>query len=972
MRAGGDLSPEALHAVAETLPIVVFRTDANGSNTYVNRAWEDLTGQTRALARGAGWTEPIHPDDLSAISDRWVAAIACMEPFEAEMRLRDRDGTYRWYLTRSRPVCDANGRLEGWFGTSTEIDAQKRAAQALSAAKTRAEFLADAEAILERSFARPHVVGELARVAVGAFATICFFDENRGDDRLLRVAAAHRDPDWHERFARLLPYEPRRAPRIDDALRTGTAHYATGLGARYYREIAVDAGHERFLAELGFHSIVVVAVRTRDQLFGAFTFARCGAAPPFDEEDRITAEELARRVAATLDNGRLFALALDNERRANAIADTLPILFWTARPDGAIDWFNRGWYEYTGRTAEETLGAGWLGVPHPHDVPELLRRWRASLAGGAPFEMSHRLRGADGIYRWFLTRMVPQHDDRGTVVRWYGSNTDIDSQRRATLQLALFAELGERLGHVATVEATLDAVLDALVPRFADTAIVELCEENELSVAAVEHRDPGARATLAALVGRKGTATAFEFARDALDAGREALAFAGKGPADMTFTSALAAPLVVDATVHGVLTLAILDDAEAFAGADLPFVGEIARRIGPALAKAHVYDRERRIAETFQNAALPRRLPAIAGLRFDALYEPGRAEALVGGDWFDAFRLADGRVVLTIGDVLGSGLTAAAAMAEVRQSIRGAAAINPDPAILLDAADRVFAASGDERYATAWVGLLDPIDFSLRFASAGHPPPLLRTAAGAIERLTGDGLPLGLAESLALRRSTRTCFVEPGSVLLLYTDGLIESERDAIRGEADLAAALAATPVPRARVLRDAMLGGDAAHDDVALLVVGIDRRLPDADDAATRWSFDVTSAVAAGHARRALAASLRAARFVEDAIVVAEIIVAELLGNAVRYAGGHVEVILDRTTGVPVLHVLDEGAGFTHNPRLPADAYAESGRGLYIVNELAREFTISRAPSGGSHARVVLETRPAVLAAERADTARS
>ena len=110
--------------------------------------------------------------------------------------------------------------------------------------------------------------------------------------------------------------------------------------------------------------------------------------------------------------------------------------------------------------------------------------------------------------------------------------------------------------------------------------------------------------------------------------------------------------------------------------------------------------------------------------------------------------------------------------------------------------------------------------------------------------------------------------------------------------------------------------------------------------------------------ARRGLAAQLSLAGIGDDSVLNAEMIMAELLGNVVRYAPGRVDVILDHSADVPVIHLIDGGAGFEHNPRLPADAYAESGRGLFIVAALAREFTISRAPSGGSHARVVLETR--------------
>jgi anti-sigma regulatory factor (Ser/Thr protein kinase) len=312
---------------------------------------------------------------------------------------------------------------------------------------------------------------------------------------------------------------------------------------------------------------------------------------------------------------------------------------------------------------------------------------------------------------------------------------------------------------------------------------------------------------------------------------------------------------------------------------------------------------------------------------------------------------------------VGSGLAAAAAMGEARQSIRGAAAINPDPAMLLDAADRILADSPEDRYATAWVGIVDPIDFSLRYASAGHPHPMVRDPDGSVRVLHGDGLPLGLSGTLAQRRRTFSTFIEPQSLLLLFTDGLIESDRDALRDEALLAAALAATPLnawATARDLRNAVLGSEAAHDDVAILLVEFAARLTECagNVRAKRWNFDVADAGEARAMRGSLTGELREAGMNDENVLVTEMIVAELLGNVVRYAGGRVDVVLDTSADVTVIHIIDAGEGFEHNPRLPADTFAESGRGLYIVAELAREFTITRAPGGGSHARVVLETR--------------
>ncbi len=971
--SGTAVRQNDLLAFAEAIPVIVWRTDPQGLNDYLNATWYDYTGLTVEQSRGTGWTIAIHPDDQSNAQTSWVEAVHDGATYEVELRMLGRDGHYRWFLVRGRPLPALDGSVAAWFGTATDIDAQKRAAEALAGAKNRAELLAEAEMVFERSFATPHVISDLAALAVQSFATFCYYDSVEDDGALKRRAAVHRDAVWQRRFETARPGEmPWVRPQLPREVLAADARLIAPVDDAWLEQIAADEAHLRALHELDINSVMAVPVEVHGHSFGVLTLGRSGAATPFTQDDLATAKELARRAAATLENADIYALSRENERRAAAIADAVPQIFWTARADGTIDWYNRRWYEYTGQRPTDDAGRGWEAAQHPRDLPDVAREWRRSLATGKPFEMSHRLRGTDGVYRWFLTRIVPQSDESGAIARWYGATTNVDAERRATLQLAFFAELGQRLTSLPTLDATLDAVVESLVPNFADWAMVELHDDGDTYVAAADHAAAAPRSELRARVGRRSAdGTTLAVGDDAMRTGRPAIVYSDRPSPDAGaagFTSAVAVPLVVDTGVRGVLTLAMVEAAGAFSDADLPFVQEIARRIAPALARAEIYERERRIAQTFQNAVLPRRLPEIPGLHFDALYEAGKTEARVGGDWFDAFRLADGRIVITIGDVVGSGLAAATAMGEVRQSIRGAAAINPDPAILLDAADRILAEGLDERYATAWAGIVDPIDFSLRYASAGHPQPMVREPDSTVRLLEGDGLPLGLAGTLAQRRTTFSTFIEPGSLLLLFTDGLIESTRDALRDEALLAAALATTSPNRrvtARELRDAVLGSEAAHDDVAILLVAFSERLTECSGnvRATRWSFDASDAAAAADARRALARELHAGGMNDENVLVAELIVAELLGNVVRYAGGRVDLILDRSADVPVLHVIDNGEGFERNPRLPADAYAESGRGLYIVTELAREFTIARAPGGGSHARVVLETRAAVSA---------
>jgi PAS domain S-box-containing protein len=960
-----------LLAFAEAIPVIVWRADAHGLNDYLNATWYDYTGLTVEQSRGTGWTVAIHPDDQAGAQAAWLAAIETGIPMDVEFRLVGRDGVARWFLVRGRPLPALDGGIAAWFGTATDIDAQKHAAEALARAKNRAELLAEAETIFERTFATPNVIAELAALAVGAFATVCFYDGVDDDGALRRLAAVHRDPERQRVFDAAGPREwPWHHPHFsNDVLAEGNGRLIAPVDDAWIARITEEPGPLRAIRALEMNSVISVPLIARGRRFGVLSLGRCGTAEPFTADDLATAEELARRAAAMLENASIYAISRDNEQRVAAIADAVPQIFWTAGGDGGVDWFNRRWFEYTGHAPGESLGFGWESALHPRELDAVRSEWRRALQARQPFEMSYRLRGADGAYRWFLTRVVPQGDDGTAPARWYGATTNVDAERRATLQLAFFAELGQRLTSLPTLDAALDAVVESLVPNFADWAMVELRDGDKTYVAAAEHAAEEKCAALQSLIGKRTRRTTLGVGGEAMRAGRPVIAYAGRAPGGTgaaSYASAVAVPLIVDADVRGVLTLAMTEDTGAISEADLPFAQEIARRIAPGLARAEIYERERKIAQTFQRAVLPRRLPVIAGLRFDALYEAGKTEALVGGDWFDAFRLTDGRIVITVGDVVGSGLAAAAAMGEVRQSLRGAAAINPDPAILLDAADRILSDDLDDRFATAWVGIVDPIDFSLRYASAGHPAPLLRAPDGSIRPLSGDGLPLGLSTTMAHRRAAHTTFVAPGSLLVLFTDGLIESRRDALQDEEVLSRALsaAAPSLASARALRDAVLGDEAAHDDVAILLLEFVAPLTECgtDAGARRWTFDVRQPHDASAARRALARELRASGLHEEHVTTAELIVAELLGNVVRYASGRVDVVLDGSADVPVLHMIDGGHGFKYNPRLPADAYAENGRGLFIVSELAREFTISRAPGGGSHARVVIETRADAL----------
>jgi len=151
----------------------------------------------------------------------------------------------------------------------------------------------------------------------------------------------------------------------------------------------------------------------------------------------------------------------ESERQLRMLADTVPQLVWMAEADGSIFWYNQRWYDYTGTTAQEMAGWGWQSVLDPKILPKVLEQWRSSLATGKPFEMEFPLRGADGRFRWFLTRVNPLPDSQGRIVRWFGTNTDIEESRRARQVAEESSRLKDEF--LATVSHELRTPLTAIV-----------------------------------------------------------------------------------------------------------------------------------------------------------------------------------------------------------------------------------------------------------------------------------------------------------------------------------------------------------------------------------------------------------------------------------------------------------------------------------------------------------------------------
>jgi PAS domain S-box-containing protein len=396
----------------------------------------------------------------------------------------------------------------------------------------------------------------------------------------------------------------------------------------------------------------------------------------------------------------------------------------------------------------------------------------------------------------------------------------------------------------------------------------------------------------------------------------------------------------------------------AFSPDDALLLEELAARASVAIENAQLYEREHRVAVTLQRAMLPAILPAVEGLTFDAVYFPGATDAEIGGDWYDAIALPDGRVVVSIGDVTGRGLTAAVIMGRMRQAIETLATYESDPGRLLDAADNVLRRAHPDAIVTALVGVVDPVTCTFAYATAGHPTPIVRTPDGTTRQLPGRGLPLGLRDGY--QPAAASVVLPPASLVVFFTDGLVESTRDIAEGERRVFAALhdravaeSATPAASlvARVL------DDGVRDDVAVLTMRVSGAPAAAAGWTLRWRFDPREARATYEVRDALVEAL--ASFGHDVDVqAAELVFGELVGNAMRYAHGAIDVEVSwEDPAAPVLSVVDDGPGYAARTVRPSHD-AESGRGLFLISQLTREFTVTALHDRGAQSRAVLIAR--------------
>ncbi|GAA0680462.1 SpoIIE family protein phosphatase [Kitasatospora atroaurantiaca] len=690
-----------------------------------------------------------------------------------------------------------------------------------------------------------------------------------------------------------------------------------------------------------------------------------------------------------VDLGRLRRIETDLAA-SEAVFGQTPTGFFLFDLDLRLQRVNDAFATGVGLPAGELHGLTPYDLFLPGEADRLMVALRKVLAGGDPI-LDLRFTGAvprtatvpprDGSSRRWAISLYRLNSSAGRPMGVAGQVLDVTSRHVAEREaagvrrsLALINEASTHIGSTLDLETTAKELLDVIVPQFCDVATVDLYTAlltgdsgplsgqagfsdgcGELRRVAVSSVVGGASSVLGAEgsvpVAEAGGTLCYPrrspHAR-ALRTGRSVVPQPGPDP---LLRSTLVVPLVARDQVLGLVQLSRAIGSEPFDARDVAIAEELVARAAVCVDNARLYRREHERALILQRSLLPPGNPAATGLEIARRYLPSNNNTEVGGDWFDVIPLPGSRTALVIGDVMGRGLRAAVAMGQLRTAVRTLAMLDLDPAEVLSALDEIARGLGGDTsspgeesaelyLATCVYAVYDAVTQRCVFANAGHLPPVLLSPDEPARMLdVPPGLPLGVGgEPFEEVEVT----LPDGAVLGLYTDGLVESRKHQLDEGLRAFRTALSNGSKELELLCDEVLDELIPHhgeDDIALLMAKV-QTLP--EDAVGDWRLpsEPTSVAKA----RELACSWLLVRGLDELVDTTELLVSELVTNALRHGRGDIRLRLLRDRTV-VCEVWDDGYAQPRQRR--AQETDEGGRGLQLVSLLAERWGSRRTPNG-------------------------
>ncbi|WNC89167.1 PAS domain-containing protein [Paraburkholderia sp. FT54] len=397
-----------LNWLAETVPGLLWRTDAHGRLEYVNKRAENYTGLQLDDLMANGWHHLVHPDDAASTIQAWNEAIENGTPYDCVHRFRGADNTYRWFQCKGTPMRDANGDIVNWYGLSTDIHERQLAQEALRTDELNLRRLVDA---LPAMIWRATPQG----------------DVDRWNRQMLTFVGKSGEEFDREMLLNLIPEADRLRVRSEwrRAVQEGTSYEDT------YQITGADGKLHWYLAR----------------------------GEPFRDESGQVLHWYG--VCTDIDDLKQTEAVLEQrEHQLHELIETIPAMLWCNDPQGGLTYINRKTSEFVGMGISELAGSGYQKTFHPDDLDDMVQAWTLSIKTGEPYSHVARLRRKDGVYRWYQHTAEPMRDTDGNIVQWYGLSLDTDEQKRAedrlrqtqaelarATQIATVAELSASIAH---------------------------------------------------------------------------------------------------------------------------------------------------------------------------------------------------------------------------------------------------------------------------------------------------------------------------------------------------------------------------------------------------------------------------------------------------------------------------------------------------------------------------------------------
>jgi PAS domain S-box-containing protein len=741
-----------------------------------------------------------------------------------------------------------------------------RLRERLEAQELSAKLVADAGAALQRSLDAEASLNELARLAVPLLADWCVVHVREPDGSPRLVAVAHRDPEkaaLARELQRRYPPDPDAAAGVPAVIRTGKPEIYPEIPDDLLAGMAQDDEHLRILRSLGFRSSLMLPLTARGRTLGSIVFTSAESRRAFCGEERELAQTLAERAAVALDNGRLYVRAREAEAELRKSSDQLSAIL-DGVADGVTAQDRSGKMIYANEAALELLGFPSVKAIQAVPIRYVLSRFEAFDEHGDPFPPERlpgravfrgqpakdalvRMRRRDtGEERWTIIKATPIFDADGALSLAINVYEDVTEHMESERHQRLLARAGELLATSLSYERTLERIADMCVPSFAELCAIDMLENGQIRRVAVAGMDPDAvrdvqemrrrhpldpaAATGVPAVIRNGVAELYP------DLEPDVLAQEAASPNHIELIrrlglrSAIFVPMTARGRTLGAITLCAGPSGRAFDESDLFLAEELAARCAIAIDNARLFRERTRIARTLQESLLPPLLPELPGIDLGARFHAAGEGYEVGGDFYDVFEVGGGSFGVMIGDVCGKGADAAAVTALARYTLRATAVRERSPAeVLRTLNEAMLQQRGDRRFCTVAYVRVDPTENGMRatVAAGGHPLPIALRAGAEPAEVGRPGTLLGVLEDPDI--DDVTIDLDPGDVLLMYTDGVTEARAPKrVWGSNDLAGFVGRHERLRAAAIAERIERGalsaqaEQPRDDVAIVVLKV------------------------------------------------------------------------------------------------------------------------------------------------------